>query len=62
MAATLKTALLNNLLELQKLSAGDRLKMRYQKYRAYGQYLERKETVSVAEIPQSNGNGSGQPH
>ena len=47
MAATLKTALLKNLEELKKLSASDRLKQRYEKYRAYGKFLEKKETQAA---------------
>jgi len=59
MAMTLKAALVNNLESLKKLSASDRLKMRYQKYRAYGQFLEKKEKTPGAEIPHHNGNGNG---
>jgi acetyl-CoA carboxylase carboxyl transferase subunit alpha len=58
MAATFKAALLNNLEALKKLPATDRLKMRYQKYRAYGRFLEKKEKTPASEIPESNGNGA----
>jgi len=58
MAGTLKTALLNNLEALKKLPAADRLKMRYQKYRAYGQFLEKKEKAPGLEIVESAGNGA----
>jgi acetyl-CoA carboxylase carboxyl transferase subunit alpha len=57
-AQTLKAALLNNLEALKKLSATDRLKMRYQKYRAYGQFLEKKEKAPGVEAPPSAGNGA----
>jgi acetyl-CoA carboxylase carboxyl transferase subunit alpha len=39
-AESLKTYLVNHLGQLDKVSAGDRLKQRYAKYRSYGQYLE----------------------
>jgi acetyl-CoA carboxylase carboxyl transferase subunit alpha len=58
MAQTLKTALVNNLAALKKISAGDRLKMRYQKYRDYGQFLEKKEKAPGPETPEANGNGT----
>jgi hypothetical protein len=58
MAQTLKAALLNNLESLKKLSSTDRLKMRYQKYRAYGQFLEKKEKTPGVETPQPAGNGA----
>jgi acetyl-CoA carboxylase carboxyl transferase subunit alpha len=40
MAQTLRTDLLRNLGNLQKLSPADRLKMRYNKYRAHGHFIE----------------------
>jgi len=49
MAATLKESLLRNLEELKKLSSSDRLKMRYQKYRSYGHFLEKKEKLPSAD-------------
>ncbi|MFN7141989.1 MAG: acetyl-CoA carboxylase carboxyltransferase subunit alpha, partial [Limisphaerales bacterium] len=39
-AANLKKALLNNLLELKKLSTTERLDLRYKKFRSYGHYVE----------------------
>jgi acetyl-CoA carboxylase carboxyl transferase subunit alpha len=56
-AETLKAVLIANLKELKKLSATERLKLRYQKYRAYGPFVEnQKETAGVenGEVP-SNG-------
>ena len=55
---TLKTVLQSNLAELKKSSAGDRLKSRYQKYRAIGQFLENKAKVVVSESPLENGDPS----
>ena len=40
-AQSLKKHLLKNLEQLQKLSASDRLKLRYEKFRAHGQFSER---------------------
>ena len=40
-AASLKEALLRNLADLRKLSASDRLKRRYEKFRAHGQFQEK---------------------
>jgi acetyl-CoA carboxylase carboxyl transferase subunit alpha len=59
MAVTLKAALLSNLEDLKKLTASERLKMRYQKYRAYGRFLEKKEKSPLAEIPESNNSNGG---
>src|SRR5256714_3923140 len=39
-AQTLKQHLLKHLKQLHRLSAADRLKLRYQKFRAFGQFLE----------------------
>ncbi len=61
MALTLKAALLSNLESLKKLSASERLKMRYQKYRAYGRFLEKKEKPPGAETPEPAGNGAVPP-
>lgn len=57
MAMTLKAALVKNLDALKKTSVNERLKMRYQKYRAYGQFLEKKEKPAAMEasVPSSNG-------
>jgi acetyl-CoA carboxylase carboxyl transferase subunit alpha len=57
MSQTLKAALLNNLESLKKIPASERLQMRYKKYRAYGQYLEKKEKVPGIEIPEFATNG-----
>jgi acetyl-CoA carboxylase carboxyl transferase subunit alpha len=56
-SATLKAALLKNLVAMKQLSAGERLKMRYRKYRAYGHFLEKKEALPAAEKPEPTGNG-----
>ena len=40
-AVTLKLHLIKHIDYLQNLSAGDRLKLRYEKYRAYGQFVEK---------------------
>jgi acetyl-CoA carboxylase carboxyl transferase subunit alpha len=58
MSATLKAALLSNLESLKKITASERLKLRYQKYRAYGRFLEKKEKPPSVETPESNGSGS----
>ena len=51
-AATLKQHLLKNLTELLALPAPDRLRQRYQKYRAFGHFLEKPPTPkSKAESP-----------
>jgi acetyl-CoA carboxylase carboxyl transferase subunit alpha len=44
-ARTLKSHLLKNLEELKAISASDRLKARYAKFRAYGKYKEKTEAV-----------------
>jgi acetyl-CoA carboxylase carboxyl transferase subunit alpha len=41
-AATLKTQLIRNLEELQKISVSERLKLRYEKFRAHGKFSEKK--------------------
>ena len=46
-AATLKASLLRNLEELKKLSGPDRLKMRYDKFRAHGRFTEKVETAAM---------------
>ena len=57
-AMTLKAALVNNLETLKKIPASERLEQRYKKYRAYGQFLEKKESAPSPETHQPNGNGS----
>lgn len=59
MSATLKKALLANLESLKKISTTERLKMRYEKYRAYGQFIEKKEILAATEAPEHAGNGNG---
>jgi acetyl-CoA carboxylase carboxyl transferase subunit alpha len=72
MGATLKDALIRNLEDLVKSSGSERLRARYQKYRAYGHFLEEKPSTemranaAVAEpLPNGanakNGNGNGHP-
>jgi acetyl-CoA carboxylase carboxyl transferase subunit alpha len=46
-AAALKAALLRNLEELNKLPGGDRLKLRYDKFRAYGRFTEKIEKPAM---------------
>jgi acetyl-CoA carboxylase carboxyl transferase subunit alpha len=46
-AATLKTALLKHLEEIQALPVAERLKKRYEKFRAHGHFLEKAEPVEV---------------
>src|SRR5438477_7365903 len=46
-AATLKTHLVKNLNKLQKLSVEDRLKQRYEKFRAHGHVLEKQTAVAA---------------
>jgi acetyl-CoA carboxylase carboxyl transferase subunit alpha len=48
MAQTLKAALQANLGLLKKMSASDRLRSRYQKYRACGQFMENKPKTAVS--------------
>jgi len=51
-AATMKTHLLKHLEELLKLSAQDRLKGRYEKFRAFGHFEEKIESAE-SEVPQA---------
>jgi len=46
-AASLKAALLRNLEDLKKLSTPDRLKQRYDKFRAHGRFTEKIETPAM---------------
>jgi acetyl-CoA carboxylase carboxyl transferase subunit alpha len=46
-AETLKHHLLKHLKQLNKLSAAERLKKRYDKFRSYGQYLEKQEQAAA---------------
>ncbi len=63
MAQTLKAALIANLEELKKHSAAELLKMRYQKYRAYGRFVETQEKTAGAqsEAPHTNGEAVPSP-
>jgi acetyl-CoA carboxylase carboxyl transferase subunit alpha len=54
MSASLKTALLRHLEELKTLSSSERLKLRYQKYRTCGSFLETKEKAVGMEVPASS--------
>ena len=47
-AAALKAALLRNLEDVMKLSGPDRLKQRYDKFRAYGRFTEKIETPGMS--------------
>jgi hypothetical protein len=62
---SLKTALQTNLGRLMRASATDRLRLRYKKYRGYGQFLETKTKVLPRENTLANGsaslNGGGAP-
>jgi acetyl-CoA carboxylase carboxyl transferase subunit alpha len=52
-AATLKDALLKHLDQLLQLPPGERLKQRYDKFRAYGHFIEKKPVLleKAAEQP-----------
>ena len=50
-AGNLKSALLRHLEELKKVPNSDRLKMRYAKFRAYGQFTEKKEPPVATVLP-----------
>jgi acetyl-CoA carboxylase carboxyl transferase subunit alpha len=64
-AATLKASLLRNLEELKKLSLADRLKQRYEKFRAYGRFTETLEPAVAAavapSVPAATQAGNGEP-
>jgi acetyl-CoA carboxylase carboxyl transferase subunit alpha len=57
MSQTLKAALQSNLAALKKFPTSDRLKARYQKYRAYGQFKETQHKAAVGENGAAAGNG-----
>jgi acetyl-CoA carboxylase carboxyl transferase subunit alpha len=61
MSQTLKAALLANLGELKKLSGSERLKLRYQKYRAYGRFVETQQKTAGLENGEASGNGEHVP-
>ena len=62
MAMTLKAGLLSNLEALKRIPTSERLKQRYQKYRAYGHFFEKKEIMPGTEavVPEVATNGA--PH
>jgi acetyl-CoA carboxylase carboxyl transferase subunit alpha len=59
MARILKSALESNLAALKKVSVGDRLKMRYQKYRSCGQFTEKMQKPPTGEHSDPASNGAG---
>src|SRR5580693_7389103 len=61
MAQTLKAALIANLDELKKHSGSERLKMRYQKYRAYGKVVETQKKTAGLENGEPSTNGEHAP-
>jgi acetyl-CoA carboxylase carboxyl transferase subunit alpha len=61
MAESLKAALIANLDELKKLSGSERLKLRYQKYRAYGRFVETQQKTAGLENGEPSGNGKHAP-
>jgi acetyl-CoA carboxylase carboxyl transferase subunit alpha len=62
MAQTLKAALIATLDDLKRHSGGERLKMRYQKYRAYGQFTETQKKTAGLENGEPSGNGEHAPN
>jgi acetyl-CoA carboxylase carboxyl transferase subunit alpha len=62
MAQTLKAALIANLDELKKLSGSERLKMRYQKYRAYGRFAETQKKTAGLDNGEPSSNGDPAPN
>ncbi|HEX4122470.1 MAG TPA: acetyl-CoA carboxylase carboxyltransferase subunit alpha [Verrucomicrobiae bacterium] len=57
MSQILKASLENNLSALKKIPVSERLKMRYQKYRAYGRFTEKLPKPAGAENGESSSNG-----
>jgi acetyl-CoA carboxylase carboxyl transferase subunit alpha len=57
MAETLKAALISNLDDLKKRSGTERLKSRYQKYRAYGRYFETQTKTASLDNGEPSANG-----
>jgi acetyl-CoA carboxylase carboxyl transferase subunit alpha len=57
MAQMLKAALITNLEALKKHTGSERLKMRYQKYRAYGRFVETQKKTAGLENGDSSTNG-----
>ncbi len=62
MSRILKSALETNLADLKKVSVGDRLKTRYQKYRACGHFTEKMQKPGPHENGDVSSNGGGAPH
>lgn len=62
MAMTLKAALVSNLEALKKVPAGERLKQRYQKYRNYGHFFEKKDIMPGADAPEPQPASNGAAH
>jgi acetyl-CoA carboxylase carboxyl transferase subunit alpha len=54
-ASNLKTHLLKQLEEVLALSVAERLKLRYQKFRAHGHFIEKAESAENDAIPQAGG-------
>jgi hypothetical protein len=61
MSRILKAALESHLSDLKKVSVGDRLKARYQKYRLYGKFIEKLPAQTASENAESTTNGVGKP-
>jgi acetyl-CoA carboxylase carboxyl transferase subunit alpha len=61
MAQILKAALETNLTALKKVSVSERLKTRYQKYRAYGQFTEKQQKPAAIENGELASNGGHAP-
>jgi acetyl-CoA carboxylase carboxyl transferase subunit alpha len=63
-AASLKKALLKHPCQLLKLTSTERLKLRYEKYRAFGHFLETKSPVEAEQVAieqsSSPNNGDGE--
>jgi acetyl-CoA carboxylase carboxyl transferase subunit alpha len=61
MSRILKSALESHLADLKKVTVGDRLKTRYQKYRNYGQFTEKLPKPASHENGDSTSNGASHP-
>jgi len=61
MARIVKSALEANLAALKSMSVGDRLKARYKKYRAFGQFTEKLQKPAGTENGSPASNGGGAP-
>ncbi len=58
MGKSLQSALISNLEALKKISGAERLKMRYEKYRAYGRFTEEQKKTAGMENGQADRNGT----